>query len=59
MTCDGGYQAIAAIGQCELVALWDKLFSLLGQPVAQVLLTRNDIVDVSSVVYLLLYRSYC
>ncbi|KAK6501593.1 hypothetical protein TWF481_009427 [Arthrobotrys musiformis] len=38
-------QAIAAIGQCELVALWDKLFSLLGQPVAQVLLTRNDIVD--------------
>ncbi|RVD85667.1 uncharacterized protein DFL_003979 [Arthrobotrys flagrans] len=38
-------QAIAAIGQCELVALWDKLFSLLGQGVAQVLLTRNDIVD--------------
>ncbi|EPS38365.1 hypothetical protein H072_7984 [Dactylellina haptotyla CBS 200.50] len=38
-------QAIAAIGQCELVAIWDKLFSLLGQTVAQVLLTRNDIVD--------------
>ncbi|KAF3938215.1 hypothetical protein ABW19_dt0203883 [Dactylella cylindrospora] len=38
-------QAIAAIGQCELLALWDKLFSQLRQPVAQVLLTRNDIVD--------------
>ncbi|KAJ6263213.1 LOW QUALITY PROTEIN: hypothetical protein Dda_1774 [Drechslerella dactyloides] len=38
-------QAIAAIGQCELLALWDKLFAQLRQPVAQILLTRNDIVD--------------
>ncbi|EWC47050.1 putative glutamate 5-kinase [Drechslerella stenobrocha 248] len=38
-------QAIAAIGQCELLALWDKLFAQLRQPVAQILLTRNDIAD--------------
>ena len=40
-------QALAAIGQGRLIALWDNLFSLLGQPIAQVLLTRNDISDVS------------
>jgi glutamate 5-kinase len=40
-------QAIAAVGQCRLIALWDELFSHLRQPVAQILLTRNDIADVS------------
>ena len=40
-------QAIAAIGQCRLIALWDDLFSQLRQPIAQILLTRNDIADVS------------
>ncbi|KAH8916667.1 glutamate 5-kinase, partial [Atractiella rhizophila] len=38
-------QALAAIGQGRLIALWDNLFSQLDQPIAQVLLTRNDISD--------------
>ncbi|ORY75089.1 glutamate 5-kinase [Protomyces lactucae-debilis] len=38
-------QAIAAVGQCRLIALWDDLFRQLRQPVAQILLTRNDIAD--------------
>ncbi|BFZ54845.1 Glutamate 5-kinase [Savitreella phatthalungensis] len=38
-------QAMAAIGQCRLIALWDTLFMQLHQPVAQILLTRNDIAD--------------
>ncbi|KAJ2160973.1 Glutamate 5-kinase [Coemansia sp. RSA 552] len=35
--------AIAAVGQGRLMALYDDLFGQLGQPVAQVLLTRNDL----------------
>ncbi|KAI9462544.1 glutamate 5-kinase [Russula earlei] len=42
-----GKQALAAIGQGRLIALWDNLFGQLGQPIAQVLLTRGDISDVS------------
>ncbi|KAI5465767.1 Aspartate/glutamate/uridylate kinase [Mariannaea sp. PMI_226] len=38
-------QALAAIGQCRLIRLWDSLFDHLRQPVAQILLTRNDIAD--------------
>lgn len=38
-------QALAAIGQCRLMGLWDQLFDRLGQPIAQILLTRNDIAD--------------
>ncbi|KAI5811238.1 glutamate 5-kinase-like protein [Peziza echinospora] len=38
-------QAIAAVGQCRLIALWDELFKQLRQPIAQILLTRNDIAD--------------
>ena len=44
-------QAIAAVGQCRLIALWDELFKQLQQPVAQILLTRNDIADVSLTSY--------
>lgn len=40
-------QALAAIGQCRLMNIWDSLFNHLQQPVAQILLTRNDIADVS------------
>ncbi|GMM53242.1 glutamate 5-kinase [Starmerella bacillaris] len=40
-----GVQAMAAIGQCRLMGLWERLFSQLNQPVAQVLLTRTDIAD--------------
>ncbi|ROW12673.1 hypothetical protein VMCG_00579 [Cytospora schulzeri] len=38
-------QALAAIGQCRLMNIWDSLFNHLQQPVAQILLTRNDIAD--------------
>ncbi|TYJ53295.1 glutamate 5-kinase [Cryptococcus floricola] len=38
-------QALAAIGQGRLIALWDNLFSQLEQPIAQILLTRMDISD--------------
>ncbi|KAK3678248.1 Glutamate 5-kinase [Recurvomyces mirabilis] len=38
-------QALAAIGQCKLMSMWDQLFSHLRVPVAQILLTRNDIAD--------------
>ncbi|KAI9780076.1 MAG: hypothetical protein M1839_007060 [Geoglossum umbratile] len=38
-------QALAAVGQCRLMSLWDSLFEHLRQPVAQILLTRNDIAD--------------
>ncbi|KAI9773596.1 MAG: hypothetical protein M1840_006870 [Geoglossum simile] len=38
-------QALAAVGQCRLMSLWDSLFGHLRQPVAQILLTRNDIAD--------------
>ncbi|MCJ1267724.1 hypothetical protein MMC22_007610 [Lobaria immixta] len=38
-------QALAAVGQCRLIALWDSLFAHLQQPIAQILLTRNDIAD--------------
>jgi len=41
-----GLKALAAIGQGRLIALWDNLFGQLGQPIAQVLLTRGDISDV-------------
>ncbi|KAJ9620559.1 Glutamate 5-kinase [Taxawa tesnikishii (nom. ined.)] len=38
-------QALAAIGQCKLMSLWDQLFMHRRQPIAQILLTRNDIAD--------------
>ncbi|KAF8626226.1 hypothetical protein AX15_004913 [Amanita polypyramis BW_CC] len=40
-----GKQALAAIGQGRLIALWDNLFGHLEQPIAQILLTRGDISD--------------
>ncbi|KAJ1911457.1 Glutamate 5-kinase [Mycoemilia scoparia] len=36
-------QACAAVGQGFLMSLWSDLFGQLGQPVAQVLITRNDL----------------
>lgn len=36
-------QAVAAVGQCELMFLYDKLFSEYNNTVAQILLTRDDI----------------
>ncbi|CAI4057148.1 hypothetical protein SUVZ_02G4120 [Saccharomyces uvarum] len=38
-------QAIAAIGQGRLIGRWDLLFSQFDQRIAQILITRNDILD--------------
>ncbi|MCL2508601.1 MAG: glutamate 5-kinase [Oscillospiraceae bacterium] len=38
-----GRQAAATVGQCELMFLYDKLFSEYGQVVGQLLITRSDI----------------
>lgn len=38
-------QAIAAVGQGRLIGRWDMLFGQFGQRIAQILLTRNDILD--------------
>ena len=38
-------QAAAAVGQCELMYTYDKLFSEYNHTVAQILLTENDIHD--------------
>lgn len=40
----GKKQALAAIGQCELMYLYDKFFSSYNNTVAQILVTRDDIV---------------
>lgn len=37
-------QAIAAVGQCELMYLYDKQFSMYNHKVAQVLLTKDGII---------------
>lgn len=39
-------QALAAVGQCRLMGLWERLFTEREQNIAQILLTRNDIADV-------------
>ncbi|AFY39276.1 glutamate 5-kinase [[Leptolyngbya] sp. PCC 7376] len=41
-------QAVAAVGQGRLIRLYDDLFSSLQQAIAQVLLTRKDLVDRTS-----------
>ncbi|AZZ97047.1 glutamate 5-kinase [Pseudoalteromonas sp. R3] len=38
-------QMLAAIGQGQLIHLWQSLFALYDQPVAQLLLTRADVED--------------
>ena len=40
-----GRQACAAVGQCELMYIYDKLFSEYGHATAQVLLTRDCVDD--------------
>lgn len=40
-----GKQAAAAVGQCELMYTYDKLFSAFNHTVAQILLTADDIQD--------------
>lgn len=41
----GGRQACAAVGQCELMYIYDKIFGEYGQTTAQVLLTRDCVDD--------------
>lgn len=41
-----GKQAAAAVGQCELMYTYDKLFSEYHHTVAQILLTADDIQDI-------------
>jgi glutamate 5-kinase len=50
-----GKQATAAVGQGLLMSLYDRFFSFLDQPVAQILLTRLDLVDRDR--YLNIYRT--
>ncbi|WPK24372.1 hypothetical protein PUMCH_001643 [Australozyma saopauloensis] len=38
-------QALASIGQGRLIGLFDDLFRQLNQTIAQILITRNDIID--------------
>lgn len=38
-------QAIAAVGQGRLMSLYDDLFGQFNQPIAQILLTKNDLAD--------------
>ncbi|KAI6004898.1 glutamate 5-kinase [Pisolithus albus] len=38
-------QALSAVGQGRLIALWDNLFGQFDQRIAQILLTRGDISD--------------
>ncbi|KAF7722646.1 hypothetical protein EC973_002887 [Apophysomyces ossiformis] len=38
-------QAVSAVGQGRLMALYDDLFGQFNQPVAQILLTKNDLAD--------------
>ncbi len=38
-------QAAAAVGQCEMMHLYDKLFGEYGRTVAQILLTADDVAD--------------
>ncbi len=40
-----GKQAAAAVGQCELMYTYDRLFAQYGHCVAQILLTRMDVED--------------
>jgi glutamate 5-kinase len=49
-------QAVAAVGQGRLMRIYDDLFSALNQPIAQVLLTRTDLVQRSR--YLNAYRTF-
>lgn len=49
-------QAVAAVGQGRLMRVYDDLFTSLGQPMAQVLLTRSDLVQRSR--YVNSYRTF-
>lgn len=49
-------QAVAAVGQGRLMRVYDDLFTTLQQPIAQVLLTRADLVERTR--YVNVYRTF-
>lgn len=49
-------QAVAAVGQGRLMRVYDDLFTAMQQPIAQVLLTRGDLVQRSR--YVNAYRTF-
>lgn len=49
-------QAVAAVGQGRLMRVYDDLFTALQQPIAQVLLTRSDVIERSR--YLNAYNTF-
>jgi glutamate 5-kinase len=49
-------QAVAAVGQGRLMRVYDDLFTTLQQPIAQVLLTRSDLVQRNR--YLNVYNTF-
>lgn len=49
-------QAVAAVGQGRLMRIYDDFFSSLQQPIAQILLTRRDLVERSS--YVNIYNTF-
>ncbi len=49
-------QAVAAVGQGRLMRVYDDLFTVLEQPIAQVLLTRSDVMQRSR--YVNSYRTF-
>lgn len=49
-------QAVAAVGQGRLMRIYDDLFTTLQQPIAQVLLTRHDLIERSR--YVNVYRTF-
>jgi len=49
-------QAVAAVGQGRLIRVYDDLFTTLQQTIAQVLLTRNDLIERHS--YVNVYNTF-
>ncbi len=49
-------QAVAAVGQGRLIRIYDDIFDILGQPIAQVLVTRRDLMDRNS--YINIYNTF-
>jgi glutamate 5-kinase len=49
-------QAVAAVGQGRLIRIYDDFFSSLGQPIAQILLTRQELIQRTA--YVNIYNTF-
>ena len=49
-------QAVAAVGQGRLMRIYDDFFSSLGQPIAQILLTRQELIQRTA--YVNIYNTF-